>query len=132
MLPFRSQTMAQNRARVREALAPLFHVEDAERGGPMPGECPECVFDFTDGMRIVLSRECMPDGKILLHGSASAKPKSQCLSNWKGCLSAAQAARIVRSFLDRVRGRLMEMTGKRFELAGFSEDKNVPHFFCEE
>ncbi len=79
-LPFHPQTPEELRARYPAAVARVFHREDMLNivPGSAAGLCPECVFDWHDGLRLIVSMDDLELGlPVLLHVSASSAPGSQ-------------------------------------------------------
>ena len=81
MLPFKPETIEALKVRYPAALERVFDVR--ELTGPVddrPGLKREHVFDFEDGLRLIVSRE-MHDRGLCLHLSASmAGPTGQAIS----------------------------------------------------
>jgi len=56
-LPFEAEPDDTIRARLHKALNPVYIQELIEKGGPRPGQFRKHVFDFTDGVRMIVSIE---------------------------------------------------------------------------
>lgn len=69
MLPFRPQPVNELRGRYQHALQHLFDCrgERAKRLRPRPGELYGNIFDFEEGLRLIISREQYDDTGPYLH-----------------------------------------------------------------
>jgi hypothetical protein len=67
-LPFEPETEGQMRLRFAEAMSVIYEVDTV--GGKRPGLKRKHVFDFFDGMRLIISRDKFK-GEVCLHVSAS-------------------------------------------------------------
>jgi hypothetical protein len=131
MQPCRPMTIDQNKVRWNMVKDRVFNIQQVLAGRePQPGNCPECVFDFHDGLRVVMSRELTPDGERLFHASASAIPDSELYK--RIAARNKNSSGMLREFLGRVEADVMTMTGRVITLAGFSEGKRVPHWYAED
>ena len=72
VVPFAAEPVTSLRARYA---ASLNHVYDVayirDHNGIRPGEVAANIFDFEDGLRLIVSRDACPDGRQVLHYSAS-------------------------------------------------------------
>lgn len=76
-LPHNPLTVEQHKTRYAQALVKTYHSEDCERGAPTPGQCADNLFDFDDGLRLIISKDVLEDSpKPILHVSASVLPRS--------------------------------------------------------
>ena len=70
--PFQPQPIDLLRARYAAAIRPLIVAQRVMEGRePPPGSKPEHVFDFEDGLKLIVSRELLPSGNVVVHFSAS-------------------------------------------------------------
>jgi hypothetical protein len=77
MLPFKPETVEEMKNRFAPVLATLFSIEAIEQGKcKRPGEIRDFIFDFRDGMRLIVSREHL-EKTCHLHVSASMTPESK-------------------------------------------------------
>ena len=99
------------RARFREALGPVYDEEEQRLGtAARPGELPRHVFDFPEGVRLIVSRlRLAKDGRILTHFSASVRPGSAFERSFLASASPGMARAVL------VLGRLSALYA---ELAG--------------
>lgn len=71
-VPVNPEPLDALKARFPKALEFVFDaVGIRDKGLIRPGECVANVFDFEDGIRLIVSRELMPDRTRVLHFSAS-------------------------------------------------------------
>jgi hypothetical protein len=126
MLPACPYTVSQHQIRYAKAIEHLWFVEDIERGGDRPGLCPENVFDFHDGMRLIISKDCGLHSDIVLHASASPKEDSK----WTWRLRACRSLRIaMRMWVKAVQARLKKLSGQDWSLELITQENGVVHFF---
>lgn len=132
MLPRKPETLERAKARFPDALETIWDVEAIRfSGAKRPGEDRRCVFDFHDGLRLIVSRERMDDGEIKIHMSASVD------------LDSGLAKRIRRGKLKQ--GMFGTLAQERFAaISGFGtvkpafvqfigvSDKGVPHWHIKE
>ena len=72
MIKFNPQPLEQLKARFHEAISTLYNqIEVKEGNQPLPSKRPENVFDFGDGVRLIISREETPEGNQVIHISGS-------------------------------------------------------------
>lgn len=116
------------RARYPRALEHLYDViAIRDRGAIRPGEVAANVFDFEDGLRLIVSRERMQDGEVTLHVSASFPERCRLADEFRLLGVATPKQKILRMFLDSIPGRFAELSGepRPLEFLGMT---NVPHF----
>jgi hypothetical protein len=71
-VPLRAEPLDVLQARYPAAVADLIDVAAVVRGArTAPSKDPAHVFDTIEGLRLIVSREQMPDGRVGLHLSAS-------------------------------------------------------------
>jgi hypothetical protein len=73
-LPFHPEDPELLWARYPAALTRVFRAEEIAAGGERPGELRVHVFDWPDGLRMIISREDVGTGRAVLHVSASFEP----------------------------------------------------------
>ena len=126
MLPFTPEPLAALQARYGAAVATLVDTTRVVQGlVPAPSGDRRHVFDWPDGLRLMVSRERMPDGRCGVHISASL--------DWGSDLYDA----VVAGALDRVgllalvvrRWSTLAGSTRTLDLLGFSE-RGVPHLMC--
>lgn len=118
-LPFEPEPIATLRARYPAAVAELVPAAEvrAERR-PAPSKDRAHVFDTETGLRLIVSREQFPDGRIGVHVSASwhRSIARATLESLQAEIAATWAA--------------VSGSGRRLELVAVSPG-GVPHFFLE-
>lgn len=122
------QPVSTLRERFQDALAEVFDIESIRLGvGVRPSDCRKCVFDFPDGLRLIVSKERMPDGALFRHFSASAHPGTT-FYRW-----LAKQRKLNRA-LKIIKHRYRELSGdeREAEFVGLSENKGVPHWYIWE
>jgi hypothetical protein len=117
------------RARYPRALEPVYDaVAIRDRGATRPGEVAANVFDFEDGMRLIINRERMPDGELVLHVSASVRNGSALGGELRDAARTKSAAVIKEMMAFRVGSHFHQLSGETgLELAGWTGG-GVPHF----
>lgn len=84
------------RARYDDALAHLYDASALQKGAIAPHECRSSVFDFEDGLRLVVYRVRVPDGSTCVDVScavALGSPLFKSLemqTKQKGCLAVLE------------------------------------------
>ena len=94
----------------------------SERPRPSAQACH--IFDWPDGLRLIISRERFQDGRVGIHLSASVQPNTSLFAD-------VQHRRISLLALFEVIGlRWQTLAGstRRPEMVGVSAEKGVPHF----
>lgn len=138
-VPYTNETLAELQARFTKALEHVYD-QDAiiRRDAIRPGEIPAQVFDFEDGLRLLVSRERSPDGKIFLHVSASFKERCRIVDELRlqifGCGSEYKARLIFEQWAASIPARFAELAqdnGPPIELIGWSAGR-IPHWHREE
>ena len=79
MIDFEPEIESQLKGRYFEAVAKIYDaVEISKDPETRPGKLRKHVFDFFDGCRMIVSKERMPNGKVVLHFSASFQEGYGC------------------------------------------------------
>lgn len=121
------QPLAQLRARYPDAVATIHDVESVRLGvAPDPSSDPRHVFDWPDGLHMIVSRGRLPCGHVVIHFSASVRPGSPAhLAVERAVVEHGREA-----CLPWVEGRFRLLSGWRGEVRflGWSEGKGVPHW----
>lgn len=119
------------RARYHLALAQIYELEDQRNITPphTPGNKPEHVFDFDDGIRLIVSREQMAGEDPVIHVSASFDPgRSFYRLIRRTCSSIAEAQAMLRGACE-ARWREISGSAAPMQFLGFSPGKGVPHWW---
>ena len=112
-LPFKPETFEGIKARLPIALVDVYEIHTE----PRPGLQRKHVFDFQDGVRMIISRDAV-DGDSCVHVSASAF----------GLEIDRIVSRGPQYFVDKIKKRWLELGRNPLDFAGFSLEKGVPHF----
>lgn len=76
---FNPQKVEELKERYPKALQDLYIQTDVKYGLRVkPGTQPECVFDFFDRVRLIISREKEPSGRMVIHISGSIFDIGEC------------------------------------------------------
>jgi hypothetical protein len=133
-VPADPQPLEALRARYPRALEFVYDQAAIARSeGIRPGEVTAQVFDFQDGLRLIVSRECRPDGKVVLHFSASFPKESRIADEFRLLLGFHPKEYVYRKWLRDVPRRFRELSGddrtpRYLGVAG----SLVPHWVIEE
>jgi len=122
-LPFVPEPLSKLRSRYQAALIKVF---DCRCGTPYPrpGQLRGHVFDFEDGMRLVISRERMSETEQRLHVSASFAPGTE-IANRLDCRDLT-----TEQFLDlalETFARLSDDHGP-LEFIDATPERGIPHW----
>ena len=134
-VPINPQTLDALRARYPQSLETVYSaVAIRDNKATRPGEVPANVFDFDDGLRLIISRDLMSDAKVVLHVSASFPPKCRLADSLRDLSSRRKDGLVIRTFLDEiVPKRFAELSGDKRPLVytGMSAG-GIPHWHIEE
>lgn len=127
-LPFVAETADSLRLRYPAAVAPLVDRIDVEAGRRVrPGAERRHVFDWPDGVRLIVSREMIDrtTGVVGVHMSASVSSHGEAYER----LTRIKGVRAASAFLDLAMARWVELSGGPIEATfiGFSPGL-VPHW----
>ena len=129
-LPHEPQTLAQLQARFPFALSRIHDTADVITKGIdfQLGQKRQHVFDCEDGLRLIMSREREPRGRVFIHLSASWDPT--CVFYRK----IEQYAATLTDALQLIEQRYREITGDQRPLRflGMTFPRGIPHFSIEE
>ena len=120
MIPFCPEPKVKLKARFPAALEDVYNIELIRAGKiTRPGIIPKHVFDFEDGMRLIISRELYPDG-VITHVSAS----------WDLSVGPCPWKKLEDGLEDML-NRFAELGGKKPKKAQLrvTAEKGVPHLF---
>lgn len=124
MHPHQPETLIDAQRRYPAAVAEVYDVESIKLGTvDPPSRHRRHVFDFADGLRLIISRERYEDGRLLVHVSASFACGSELHRQFPGLMEFMRLA--CRRFWD-VSGdrRVMRFVGITCG--------NVPHWLVGE
>ena len=127
-VPFKPQWMKEHHDRYDEAIETIYDIESIEIGlADPPSGKPKHVFDFPDGLRLIVSKDQFPTHKKpVIHFSASVEPGYQLYRLiHRGKVGPNKFLRIV---LERF--RTLSLYKGDIIYTGFS-DGGIPHWICE-
>lgn len=133
-VPYTTETLAELQARYPRALEFVFDQEAIQNQGAIrPGEVAAQVFDFEDGLRMIVSREQEADGKLLLHLSASFRNECAMADKFLGRLRKVSRSAALEEWRVGVELRFAELASDRrpFRFLGWSGNM-IPHWIREE
>ena len=101
-----------------------------DRGEIRPGEVADNVFDFENGLRLIVSRERMECGLVVLHVSASMAPKCPLADSLRGKAKGRKQA--MRLFRVAAAEAFAELSGRTepLEFLGWTKGM-IPHWIEE-
>lgn len=126
MIPISPQPIVLLQARYSQAVARIHDVGDVMVGAvARPGERPECVFDTETGLRLIVSRERLIDGRVIVHLSASAHEGTPLWARVRaGEISPASFCQIVEDAFAAIADSPV-----RLHRIGLSTGKGIPHWY---
>lgn len=134
-VPITTESLEDLQARYPRALEHVYNQKAiVEQGGIRPGEVAANVFDFPDGLRLIVSRElCALTGEIGLHFSASFGLGSRLADEILLLATGRGLNWAFRQWVSSVPERFRELSGDTREACflGISAG-NVPHWRIEE
>ena len=131
MLPFNPQSEKILKDRFHLAIRDVYDVmSDKLR----PGINPNCVFDFEDGLRMIISKEKVKK-KIYIHVSASFDDSDHTILYWElmeaGRLFGEDYCKL--KFRRIVENQFKKISNYHGEICflGFSSTEGIPHWIIE-
>lgn len=134
-LPHRPETLESLKARYHAALERVYTLDDAISGRVLlAGRNPANVFDFEDGLRLVVSRIRLPSGPLTLNISASVALNGRVARDAQVlCTTGQPASKVYAAWLRSIPRRFRELSGDNRELLYLGHSGNLlPHFAIEE
>lgn len=125
MLPFDSETIEYMQKRFHLAVANEF---DVLSGNPPPGGNRANVFDFYDGLRLIVSQDTML-GTSMRHVSASIYPDSSLYRELDGRNTDDLLAKL--EALVRARYKEISSDNRELKIMHVSEVTGVPHWYAK-
>ena len=116
---WRPEPLTALRARYPAALEHVYDAADLVLG-LRPGNQPQHVFDWVDGLRLIVSRERTADGRTAIHFTASILPNTP--------LSKRMPKADKFPSLACERWQQLAKSGRTAELVAISTEKGIPHF----
>lgn len=134
MISFRPRSVDQQRLRYSTALVKIYDMLEVELHPSIaPGGKPEHVFDFEDGLTLIISRERTPHGQVVTHCSASSH-SSTPVNLELAMRSEHESPRDAVVWFLRFaveRWRELGLFTHEPKFIGFSEGKGIPHWHLE-
>jgi hypothetical protein len=130
-----TEPLAAMKARYPKALEFLYDSIAITKGNAIrPGECASSVFNFADGTRLIVSRERMPDGSVVLHFSASFKSDSPMSRAFRSNREKYGASDAALQWMTAAVTHFQEISGDRREphFLGFSPGTVIQHWIIPE
>lgn len=126
-LPINPQPLATLKQRFADAVKDVYNVETiAANPGDRPGQKEQHIFDFEDGIRLIVSRDRFKE-KEVLHFSASVFEGYDIEAGLHPRLYLAK-------FLGECTAHITELSGCKTDdvvLVAITKDKGVPHWIIE-
>jgi hypothetical protein len=136
MLEFEPEPMAKLKERYPLAIKDIYdvlavHFNNMQR----PGEKREHVFDFQDGMRLIVSKDKMPGKAPYVHFSASIIPGTSLEEHIVVFVQGKGLEFSMNVFKEMAELRFADLGDigdkQKIIFLGFSEQKGAPHFMME-
>lgn len=134
-IPRRPESMASLKARYPLALEYVYDAfQIAEHNAIRPAEVAANVFDFEDGLRLIISRESYPgDNRVFLHFSASFQTETPIHERCKSVAAEHGSAAMLTDFMIAAADRFAELSGDtRQPTTIFVTRGGIPHWLIEE
>src|SRR5262245_1998633 len=98
-----------------------------------PGEFAANVFDLEDGLRLIVSRERLPDGRLFLHVTASFPTRCRMADSFRRLALTMPKKRVLELWAADLPRRFRELSGdgRMLELVGWS-GRLIPHLMITE
>jgi hypothetical protein len=110
----------------------LYDVEGIkERGEIRPGEVRANVFDFPDGMRLIVSSNLYPEGETQSTFSSSLFPDTEMFHRMRRCCHSRKEG--IDWFMEQSVARFLELSGEKekcLQFVGITENY-IPHWVVE-
>ncbi len=132
-LPAEPQPMILMRRRFPAAVAQYVDIESVKLGTKLhPGELRRHVFDFADGLRLIVSREDWGARGKVIHVSASSEHGSPLFKLLAASVDLAGAAASIGTFIYGVKRKFRGLSGRdaALTLDSISHEMGVPHLYC--
>jgi hypothetical protein len=128
----RPETIEAMRARFPRAMEFLYDAKGVHNGAIRPGEVAAQVFDFEDGLRLIVSRLKIPCGCVCLHVSASFPPGCVLYDTFRCTAASVGVGEAVLRWLNTIPARFAQISDKTRDLKLYGFTSMVPHFIEEE
>jgi len=134
MLPNEPRPVAELKARYRAALAHTYDQRAVVEGGCIrPGEVRANVFDFDDGLRLIVSRERDATGRVWLHYSASFPGDCRIADEIRLLRLTMAMASVMAKWVGSIPARFAELSGDgRQADRHWRSEIGIPHWLILE
>lgn len=119
------------RARYPRALEFVYCPEACASGAIRPGEVAANVFDFEDGLRLIISRDRM-EGRVVLHFSASVEVGTPLADELLRQIQGEPWHAVLSRWEATVPARFRDLSGDTRTPSLAFRSANVPHWFIDE
>lgn len=133
MIAFVPESEDRLRSRFAEAIRSVHDPESMALGvQERPGEMRRNVFDFHDGLRLIVSRDAIPHPTV--HLSASVCPNTAAYQRIAYQVRRRGHAAAMEEFRSAAEDRFRSISGESRPLTflGFFPGKGIPHWLIEE
>jgi hypothetical protein len=133
-VPYNAESIEALRSRYARALEHVYDVAAIRDGAAIrPGEVAANVFDWSDGLRLIVSRERFEGGEVALHFSASFPRGCRLHRDVGKAVAEKGPAEALRYFLAEAVARFAELSGDaRTPVLIGQSDEGIPHWNIEE
>jgi hypothetical protein len=131
LVPFKAEPLKDLQARYPQALDFVYD-SDAMRDSNAirPGEVAAQLFDFEDGLRLLISLERRPQGTVL-HLSSSFETESELYGFFRKETETKSPTQVMELFIEMTRRRFIELSGDAQPPPLIGMSNFIPHFVKE-
>jgi len=130
-LDFKPESFEDLQKRFYKSLEKIYIGNDILNGiTEPPSQNPNCVFDFSDGLRMIISKELDRD-ETVIHISTSFQDNSELHHKLIEIGNVAMMKAKFRT-ISELRYRELSSDSRVMKFLGFSEEKGVPHWIIKE
>ena len=131
IVPFKAEPLKDLQARYPQALDFVYD-SDAMRDSNAirPGEVAAKLFDFEDGLRLLISLERRPQGTVL-HLSSSFEAGTELYHFFEKETATKSPTQIMELFIEMTKERFVELSGDTQVPPFIGVSNFIPHFLKE-